>query len=81
MQQPDHQPISLEAKRPAVGLAEKPLAGIRVIELGQNIAGPYAGEILVSLGAQVIKVERTETGDDARGWGPPFHNGVATIYK
>jgi crotonobetainyl-CoA:carnitine CoA-transferase CaiB-like acyl-CoA transferase len=52
-----------------------------VIELGQNIAGPYAGEILVSLGAQVIKVERPETGDDARGWGPPFHNGVATIYK
>jgi crotonobetainyl-CoA:carnitine CoA-transferase CaiB-like acyl-CoA transferase len=81
MQQPDHQPISLEAKRPAVGLAEKPLAGIRVIELGQNIAGPYAGEILVSLGAQVIKVERPETGDDARGWGRPFHNGVATIYK
>jgi len=33
MQQPDHQPISPEAKRPAVGLAEKPLAGIRVIEL------------------------------------------------
>ena len=56
MQQPDHQPISLEAKRPAVGFAEKPLAGIRVIELGQNIAGPYAGEILASLGAQVIKV-------------------------
>lgn len=81
MQQPDHQPISLEAKRPAVGFAEKPLAGIRVIELGQNIAGPYAGEILASLGAQVIKVERPETGDDARGWGPPFLNGVATTFE
>jgi crotonobetainyl-CoA:carnitine CoA-transferase CaiB-like acyl-CoA transferase len=51
--------------------APLPLAGIRVIELCQNLAGPFAGQILASLGAEVLKVERPE-GDDARGWGPPF---------
>jgi crotonobetainyl-CoA:carnitine CoA-transferase CaiB-like acyl-CoA transferase len=62
-------------------LESKPLAGIRVVELGQNIAGPYAGEILAMLGAQVVKVERPGTGDDARGWGPPFVHGVATTFE
>ena len=58
-----------------------PLAGIKVLEIGQNIAGPYAGEILSSLGAEVIKVERPVTGDDARGWGPPFWKGTATTFQ
>lgn len=58
-----------------------PLAGIKVIELGQNIAGPYAGEILSSLGAEVVKIERPGTGDDARGWGPPFWRGTATTFQ
>lgn len=58
-----------------------PLTGIRVVEMGQNIAGPYASEILASLGAQVVKVERPETGDDARGWGPPFWKGTATTFQ
>ena len=58
-----------------------PLAGIKVLEIGQNIAGPYASEILSSLGAEVIKVERPETGDDARGWGPPFWRGTATTFQ
>jgi crotonobetainyl-CoA:carnitine CoA-transferase CaiB-like acyl-CoA transferase len=57
-----------------------PLAGIRVVEIAQNIAGPYAGEILASLGAEVLKVERPEGGDDARGWGPPFWKGMATTF-
>ena len=57
-----------------------PLAGIRVVEIAQNIAGPYAGEILSLLGAEVIKIERPGTGDDARGWGPPFWRGVATTF-
>ncbi len=61
--------------------AAAPLAGIRVIELGQNIAGPYASEVLASLGAEVIKVERPGTGDDARGWGPPFWRGTATTFQ
>lgn len=61
--------------------AARPLAGIRVVELGQNIAGPYASEILSSLGADVVKVERPGTGDDARGWGPPFWRGTATTFQ
>jgi crotonobetainyl-CoA:carnitine CoA-transferase CaiB-like acyl-CoA transferase len=46
-----------------------PLSGIKVVEIAQNIAGPYAGEILAALGADVVKVERPKTGDDARYWG------------
>jgi len=61
--------------------AKLPLSGIRVVEMGQNIAGPYASEILSSLGADVIKIERPETGDDARGWGPPFWQGTATTFQ
>ncbi len=58
-----------------------PLAGIKVIEIAQNLAGPYASEILASLGADVLKVERPEGGDDARGWGPPFWQGTATTFQ
>jgi crotonobetainyl-CoA:carnitine CoA-transferase CaiB-like acyl-CoA transferase len=56
-----------------------PLTGITVVELGANLAGPYAAEVLGHLGADVVKIERPE-GDDARHWGPPFHNGVAPSY-
>jgi crotonobetainyl-CoA:carnitine CoA-transferase CaiB-like acyl-CoA transferase len=49
-----------------------PLAGLRVIELARILAGPWAGQILADLGADVIKVERSKTGDDTRAWGPPF---------
>ncbi len=52
------------------------LSGIQVVEIGQNLAGPVAGEILAHLGADVIKIERPE-GDDARRWGPPFWKGVS----
>ena len=44
-----------------------PLSGIVVVEIGQNIAGPFAGTILADLGADVIKIEKPG-GDDARGW-------------
>ena len=57
-----------------------PLQGIRVIEIAQNLAGPYCGEILAHLGADVIKVERTEGGDDTRGWGPPFLDGAGSSF-
>jgi crotonobetainyl-CoA:carnitine CoA-transferase CaiB-like acyl-CoA transferase len=58
-----------------------PLAGVKVVELGVNIAGPYASAILSSLGADVVKIERPDGGDDARGWGPPFWRGTATTFQ
>jgi crotonobetainyl-CoA:carnitine CoA-transferase CaiB-like acyl-CoA transferase len=61
--------------------AALPLAGIRVVELGHSVAAPYAGLVLAELGADVIKVEKPGKGDDARGWGPPFHDGAATIFR
>lgn len=48
-----------------------PLAGVRVLELARILAGPWAGQVLADLGAEVIKVEAPE-GDDTRRWGPPF---------
>ncbi|UIJ45898.1 CoA transferase [Sphingomonas cannabina] len=50
----------------------KPLAGIRVVELARILAGPWCGQLLADLGAEVIKVERPGAGDDTRHWGPPF---------
>ncbi|WP_129794601.1 CaiB/BaiF CoA-transferase family protein [Sphingosinicella sp. CPCC 101087] len=51
---------------------DKPLSGLKVIELARILAGPWAGQLLADLGAEVIKVERPGSGDDTRGWGPPF---------
>ncbi|HPD91274.1 MAG: CoA transferase [Rhodobacter sp.] len=52
-------------------MSSKPLAGLRVVELARILAGPWAGQTLADLGAEVIKVEAPE-GDDTRRWGPPF---------
>jgi formyl-CoA transferase len=58
----------------------KPLAGIKVIEVGQAFAGPLAGAILSDMGAEVIKVEKPDGGDDARLWGPPFIEGDSIMF-
>jgi crotonobetainyl-CoA:carnitine CoA-transferase CaiB-like acyl-CoA transferase len=52
-----------------------PLHGVRVIELARILAGPWAGQLLADLGADVIKVESPDGGDDTRKWGPPFVTG------
>ena len=57
-----------------------PLAGSRVVDVTTSIAGPYCAEILAALGAEVVKVERPDTGDDGRAWGPPFWNGESAMF-
>ena len=57
-----------------------PLAGVTVVEIAANLAGPFAAEILAHMGADVVKVERPDGGDDARGWGPPFWRGDSPAY-
>jgi crotonobetainyl-CoA:carnitine CoA-transferase CaiB-like acyl-CoA transferase len=57
-----------------------PLAGARVLDVTTSIAGPFCAEILAALGADVIKVERPDTGDDGRAWGPPFWNGESAMF-
>jgi formyl-CoA transferase/CoA:oxalate CoA-transferase len=51
-----------------------------VLDVTTSIAGPYCGQILAALGAEVVKVERPDTGDDARAWGPPFWDGEGTMF-
>lgn len=58
-----------------------PLAGLLGVELGHNVAAPFGGQILASLGATVLKIEAPERGDDARHWGPPFWGGAAATFQ
>ena len=61
-------------------MTEPPLRGVRVLDVTTSIAGPYCGQILAALGADVVKVERPDTGDDGRAWGPPFWDGEGTMF-
>jgi crotonobetainyl-CoA:carnitine CoA-transferase CaiB-like acyl-CoA transferase len=60
--------------------AHQPLAGMRVVEIGTSVAAPYVGWILGALGAEVVKVERPGTGDDARQWGRMFPDGRSSFF-
>jgi crotonobetainyl-CoA:carnitine CoA-transferase CaiB-like acyl-CoA transferase len=57
-----------------------PLGGTKVLDLSRVLAGPYCCMVLADLGADVLKVERPEVGDDTRHWGPPFHGEDAVYF-
>jgi crotonobetainyl-CoA:carnitine CoA-transferase CaiB-like acyl-CoA transferase len=57
-----------------------PLAGVRIADLSRVLAGPYCTMVLADLGADVVKLERPQGGDETRTWGPPFAGGEAAYY-
>lgn len=67
-------------------MSHPPLSGLKVLDGSRILAGPYAAQILGDLGAQVIKIENPDGGDDTRAWGPPFvsdgdHRSAAYFYS
>jgi crotonobetainyl-CoA:carnitine CoA-transferase CaiB-like acyl-CoA transferase len=60
--------------------AGRPLTGVRVADLSRVLAGPYATMLLADLGAEVVKVEHPQRGDDTRAWGPPSAGGEAAYF-
>src|SRR5205085_7815381 len=57
-----------------------PLAGVRVLDASRVLAGPFCGQVLGDLGAEVIKVERPGRGDETRTWGPPFWGDLSAYF-
>lgn len=60
---------------------EQPLLGLVAVEIGHSVAAPFAGQILASLGARLVKIEAPGHGDEARRWGPPFWEGAAATFQ
>ena len=57
-----------------------PLQGLRVIDLTQDFAGPFCTMMLSDLGAEVVKIEKPDGGDETRAWGPPWINGTSYYF-
>ena len=58
-----------------------PLTGVRVVEMGSSVAGPYAALILADMGAEVLKIERPVTGDASREWGRKYVEGKSAVFE
>src|SRR5437870_4858679 len=61
-------------------MTTSPLAGVRVLDASRVLAGPFCGQMLGDLGAEVVKIERPGAGDDTRGWGPPFFGDLSAYF-